>query len=186
VATTGVRLVQARRLTVADLEADHPDGPRLQMPSSKKGGGKKRIERTPLPISAGLAKRLKAEAAGRAEDEPLLRDSDGAAWTRTKHQLLFSRAAAAAHLPKDATAYSLRHSFITRSLLKGIPVRLVAASVDSSAAQIEHTYSKYIARPGADLMRGALLDFDAPAPHDANVVPIGPRSKVVSPAAARS
>ena len=53
VAATGVRLVQARRLTVADLEADHPDGPRLVMPSSKKGGGKKRIERAPLPIPAG-------------------------------------------------------------------------------------------------------------------------------------
>jgi hypothetical protein len=70
--------------------------------------------------------------------------------------------------------------------LKGIPVRLVAASVDSSATQIEQTYSKYIARPGADLMRGALLDFDAPAPNDANVVPIGRRSKAVSPAAERS
>jgi hypothetical protein len=142
------------------------------MPSSKKGGGKKRIERTPLPIPAGLAKRLKTEAAGRGEDEPLLRDNDGFAWTRTKHQLLFARAAAASNLPQDATAYSLRHSFITRSLLKGIPVRLVAASVDSSAAQIEQTYSKYITHPGAYLMRGALLDFEAPAPDDANVVPL--------------
>ena len=113
VATTGVRLVQARRLTVADLEADHPDGPRLVMPSAKKGGGKKRIERAPLPIPAGLAKRLNAEALGRADHEPLLRDNDGAAWTRTKHQLPFARAAAAADLPKEATAYSLRHSFIT-------------------------------------------------------------------------
>jgi integrase len=156
------------------------------MPSSKKGGGKKRIERTPLPIPAGLAKRLLAEAAGRGDAEPLLRDNDGAPWTRTKHQLPFARAAAAANLPKNATAYSLRHSFITRSLLKGIPVRLVAASVDSSAAQIEQTYSKYISRPGADLMRGALLDFDAPPPHDANVVPLGRRSKAVSTAAERS
>jgi integrase len=176
VATTGVRLVQARRLTVADLEADHRDGPRLQMPSSKKGGDKKRVERAPLPIPAGLAKRLKAEAAGRADDEPLLRDNDGAAWTRTKHQLPFARAAAAADLPKEATAYSLRHSFITRSLLKGIPVRLVAASVDSSTEMIEATYSKFITRPGADLMRGALIDFDAPAPDSAQVVPIGRRS----------
>jgi integrase len=170
VATTGVRLVQARRLKVADLEVDHPDGPRLQMPSSKKGGGKKRIERTSLPIPAGLAKRLKAAAADHGEGEPLLRDNDGAAWTRTKHQLPLARAAAAAGLPKDATANSLRHSFITRSLLKGIPVRLVAASVDSSTTMIEAAYSKYIVRPGVDLMRGALLDFDAPVPHGANVV----------------
>jgi hypothetical protein len=57
-------------------------------------------------------------------------------------------------------------------LLKGIPVRLVAASVDSSAAMIEQTYGKYITRPGADLMRGALLDFEAPAPDDVNVIPL--------------
>jgi integrase len=86
------------------------------------------------------------------------------------HQRPFAVAATAAGLPKDATAYSLRHSFITQCLLKGIPVRLVAASVDSSTAMIEQTYSKYITRPGADLMRGALIDYDAPAPHDANVV----------------
>ena len=61
-------------------------------------------------------------------------------------------------------------------MLKGIPVRLVAASVDSSTAMIEQTYSKHIARPGADLMRGALIDFDAPAPHGVNVVPL--RGKV--------
>ena len=178
VATTGVRLVQARRLTVADLEADHPDGPRLVMPSAKKGGGKKRIERAPLPIPAGLAKRLKAEAVGRADHEPLLRDNDGAAWTRTKHQLPFARAAAAADLPRAATAYALRHTFITGCLLKGIPVRLVAAAVDFSTAMIEATYSKFITRPGADLMRGALIDFDAPAPapRDVNVVPL--RGKV--------
>jgi hypothetical protein len=144
------------------------------MPSSKKGGGKKRIERAPLPIPAGLAKRLKAEALGRADHEPLLRDNDGATWTRTKHQLPFARAATAAGLPREATAYSLRHTFITSCLLKGIPVRLVAASVDSSVTYVEQTYSKFITRPGADLMRGALIDFDAPA-SSANVVPIGRR-----------
>jgi site-specific recombinase XerD len=106
----------------------------------------------------------------------LLIDNNGAAWMENGHQRPFAVAAAAAGLPKDATAYSLRRSFITQCLLKGIPVRLVAASVDSSTAMIEQTYSKYIARPGADLMRGALIDFDAPAPRDVNVVSL--RGKV--------
>ena len=171
-AATGVRPIQARRLTVADLEANHPDGPRLMMPSSKKGRGHKRVERAPVPIRAGLAKRLQSLAVGRADQEPILVDDNGAAWTENGHQRLFAVAAAAADLPKDATAYSLRHTFITSCLLKGIPVRLVAASVDSSTAMIEQTYSKYITRPGADLMRGALIDFDAPASRDINVVPL--------------
>jgi site-specific recombinase XerD len=171
-AATGARPIQARRLTVADLETAHRDGPRLNMPSSKKGRGKKRVERVPMPITAGLAKRLKALAVGRADREPLLVDDNGAAWTENGHQRPFRVAAAAAGLPKAATAYSLRHSFITQCLLKGIPVRLVAASVDSSTAMIEQTYSKYITRPGADLMRGALVDFDTLAPDDANVIPL--------------
>jgi hypothetical protein len=53
-AATGARPVQGRRLTVADLEADHPGGPRLMMPSSKKGRGRKRVERVPLPIPSRL------------------------------------------------------------------------------------------------------------------------------------
>ena len=171
-AATGARPIQARRLTVADLEANHPDGPRLMMPSSKKGRGHKRVERAPVPIPAGLAKRLQPLARGRADHEPLLVDDNGAAWTENGHQRPFAVAAAAVDLPKDATAYSLRHTFITSCLLKGIPVRLVAASVDSSTAMIEQTYSKYITRPGADLMRGALIDFDEPASRDVNVIPL--------------
>ncbi len=121
--TTGTRPVQARRLVVSDLEADHADGPRLQMPSSLKGKGRKRITRTALPIPAGLAARLGAMAAGRGDGEPLLLDDDGNAWSDSGHPKQFTAAAAAAKLPKNATAYSLRHSFITRALLKGIPVR---------------------------------------------------------------
>jgi integrase len=177
-AVTGARPIQARRLTVADLEADHAGGPRLQMPSSMKGKGKRHVERTALPIPLRLATRLKAEAIGRSDDEPLLRDSKGDPWTESGHRQPFAVAAAAAMLPKDATAYALRHSFITRSLLKGIPTRLVAASVDSSTTMIEATYSKYIARPGADLMRGALIDIDAPAPHDAKRHPAAGQGKL--------
>jgi hypothetical protein len=165
---TGTRPIQARRLLVGDLEADYRDGPRVLMPSSRKGKGRKRIDRVPVPIPAGLAARLAVEAEGRGDDEPLLRDDDGNAWDANGHPRLFATAAAAAKLPKGATAYALRHSSIVRALLKGVPVRLVAATHDTSTPQIEAHYSKYIATPGADLMRGALLDRDA-APA-ANVV----------------
>ena len=139
----------------------------------EEGRGKKRIERAPLPIPAGLAKRLKAEAVGRADDEPLLRDNEAPSWTETEHQpTVRERRRRGEVCRRTRRRTALRHSFITRSLLKGIPVRLVAASVDSSTAMIEATYSKFITRPGADLMRGALIDFDAPAPRDVNVVPL--------------
>jgi hypothetical protein len=106
----------------------------------------------------------------------LLVDDYGAGWTENGHQRPFAAAATAAGLPKEATAYALRHTFITSCLLRGLPVRLVAAAVDSSVTQLEVTYSKYIAHPGAALMRTALADFDAPAPN-ANVAPFVRRDK---------
>jgi integrase len=167
-AVTGTRPSQARRLTVADLEANHPGGPRVQMPNSRKGRGRKRGERVALPIPTGLAQRLQAGAIGRADNEPLLCDGAGNGWTKTAPRQPFTAAAAAAGLPKNVTPYALRHTSITRALLQNLPVRLVAAAHDTSVVMIEQTYAKHIARPGADLMRGAMLDFDS-AP-DSNVV----------------
>jgi integrase len=169
-AVTGTRPIQAARLTVGDLEADHPDGCRVQMPSSRKGKGRKRIERVALPIPVGLASRLQAEASGRADNAPLLLDARGRTWTRSVHRYLFAAAATAAELPGHVTPYVLRHTSITRALLKNIPARLVAAAHDTSVAMIEQTYSKHIVRPGADLVRGAMLDLDQPAPVPGKVV----------------
>jgi hypothetical protein len=58
-----------------------------------------------------------------ANREPLLVDDNGAAWA--ENGIKARSVAAAARLQTDATAYSLRPSFITNCLLKGIPVRLV-------------------------------------------------------------
>jgi hypothetical protein len=50
-AETGARPVQLRRLEVADLQDRWREGPRVQMPSSKKGKGVRRITRRPVPIT---------------------------------------------------------------------------------------------------------------------------------------
>ena len=42
------------------------------------------------------------------------------------------------------TAYALRHSSIIRALLAGVPVRVVAASHDTSVMMLERTYSAYV------------------------------------------
>ena len=68
-----------------------------------------------MPISSGLALRLKVAAAGRGAREPLLL-LRGRRWKSWQHQPLFLRAAKAASLPNGATAYCLRHSAITQEL----------------------------------------------------------------------
>ena len=138
-ATTGARPSQAVRLLVDDLRADAK--PRLMMPASGKGGGRnrseKKLRRYPVPITPALALRLKGVAAGRAGDEPLLLRSSGAPWKpdnlhvdyRDDARLVIARCG---HDPDTVTPYALRHSSITRQLLRGVPIRIVAATHNTS------------------------------------------------------
>ena len=83
-AVTGARPSQAVRLRVEDLH-DHPVRPKLMMPKSAKGGGRNRSQKKAERYSAcrsrvQLAAKLKAAAKGRADDAPLLLQSDGSPW----------------------------------------------------------------------------------------------------------
>ena len=64
----------------------------------------------------------------------------------------------------DATAYSLRHSSIVRQLLAHVPIRIVAATHDTSVRMIERTYSKHITEHADDISRKALLQLPAADP----------------------
>jgi len=160
-AATGARTSQLGLLDVGDLHAGKE--PKLMVPSSLKGKNRRTRTRKPMPITPGLAQRLKQAAKGRDASEPLLLNSDGERWRSRGHRRQFIEAAKVARLPDGATMYCLRHTAITRALLAGVPVRLVASSFDTSVAMIEKTYSKFIADHGDAQMRRALFDIDAPA-----------------------
>jgi hypothetical protein len=177
-AVTGARPIQAARLRVVDLH-DHPSKPKLMMPKSGKGGGRnrsaKKAERYSVPITAALSKRLKAAAAGRAGDAPLLLQSDGSSWGdeqahnyRRDVRAVFT---AIGENPDEVTLYALRHSNIVRMLLKNIPIRLIASLHNTSVGQIEKNYSAHITEHSSDdLSRTGLLS--EPAPLADNVVPL--------------
>jgi hypothetical protein len=154
-AETGARSSQLARLIVADLERD-----RLMVPGSHKGRGGGKADRTPVPITPGLAGKLKAAAAGRPANAPLLLRADGEPW-RPKladHRRPFEQAARAADLPAGTTIYSLRHSSIARALLRGLPIKVVADWHNTSVGQIEAHYGRFIKHHYDDLVRAALLD----------------------------
>ena len=71
----------------------------------------------------------------------------------------------------EVTLYALRHSSIVRNLLLNVPIRVVAASHNTSVAEIERTYSKFITEHSGNLSRRALLDHQAAQVAD-NVVPM--------------
>jgi hypothetical protein len=166
-AVTGSRPSQVARLIVGDLQDG--DQPRLTMPTSRKGRGRKGSKR-PVPIPADLAVRL---ASNRPVEAPLLLRANGQPWQATDtgdHARLYQRAAERAGVT-DTTIYALRHSAIVRALLKNVPLRIIAATFDTGTIQIERTYSAFITEFSDALTRPALLDLGQPAPVD-NVVPL--------------
>jgi len=178
---TGARPSQAVRLRVEDLHG-HPVRPKLMMPKSGKGGGRnraqKKAERYSVPVTPQLAQRLKEAAGGRADDAPLLLQSDGSPWPKHPGQHCHHRidkiVIAIGLDPDVVTMYALRHSSIVRMLLKNIPIRLVASLHNTSVAMIEGTYSRYITEHSDDISRAALLVHE-PAPVGDNVVSISGR-----------
>jgi len=58
--------------------------------------------------------------------------------------------------------YSLRHCSTVRELLKGVPVRIVAAHHDTSVTMVEKHYSRYIIGDLSEaLTRATSLDVAA-------------------------
>jgi integrase len=167
-ATTGARVSQLVRLEVGDLQADRAD-PRVMMPSSRKGHAGKRIERKPVPIPASLAARLRSS---REASEPLLLRADGRPWSATSadHRLPFMRAAERIGLKPSITFYALRHTSITRQILAGAPLRVIADAHDTSTRQIEISYSAHISGHSDTLLRKGM--FDAAQPVASNVRPL--------------
>jgi hypothetical protein len=174
-ATTGTRPIQAQRLRIEDLIADAQ--PRLMMSKSAKGGGRNRSSRKselfPVPVTADLCAKLRMAAQGRADDAPLLTQSDGRPWNEANpnadYRLPFAEVVKAVGLPARATAYLFRHSSITRLLLRGLHTKLVADLHDTSEQMIRQHYGKYIVEHTDEIARAALLHHE-PSPAADNVI----------------
>jgi len=170
-AVTGARVSQLAGIEVQDLQADR-DAPRLMLPTSRKGKGRKVVQRRPVPLPYALAAKLRVLSADRPPTAPLLVKPSGEQWKKSDHSRPFARAAkAAGQDPEHATMYALRHSSIVRQILAGVPIRVVAVNHDTSIAMLERTYSRHIGDHSDALARGALLDM-AEQQHPGNVVSI--------------
>ena len=157
-AETGARPSQIAAIRVCDLQTD-----RLMIPSSRKGNEGKQARLNAVPITTALAARLRLVAASRGEREPLLA-RDG--WGRDYYMVEFRKVAKELGLPKGTTFYALRHAAVVRQIFAGVPLRLIAARLDTSAAVIEKNYSAQINDADDAMMRRGLLE-DA-----SNVLPL--------------
>jgi hypothetical protein len=131
------------------------------MPVSRKGRGQRKVTHQPVAIPPELARKLKVAAKGKPTAALLLPKQSGQPWGQSDHIVPIRKVCEATGL--DITIYVLRHCSIVRSLLANVPIRVVAAMHDTSAGQIEATYSRHILHFSDTVARQGLL---SPAPPD--------------------
>jgi protein CrcB len=77
-------------------------------------------------------------------EAPLFTRDDGKPWAHSDWDALVREAAEKAGLPKGVCLYTLRHSFITQTLLEGLSTLEVSRMVGTSLTMIEKHYGHLV------------------------------------------
>ena len=129
-------LLPLRPGALAGLTAGDFDKRTAELTIGKDKTGKPR--RIQLPTDAATL--LAGQAANKLPGAPLFMRANGKAWDKNSWKLPIAAAVAAAELPSDATAYTLRHSTITDLVSAGLPLLTIAQISGTSAEMIERHY----------------------------------------------
>lgn len=85
------------------------------------------------------------QAKGKLPEAPLLLSPSGTHWNKSEHSRPFKAAVQKAKLPRDTVYYSLRHFYISKALIAGVNVQVVAENCGTSTRMIEAHYGKFMA-----------------------------------------
>jgi integrase len=132
-AWTGARLGEIVSSRVRDLDA----GKATLRVKGKTGSREIHLAPPALALLRGLA-------SGKQPDGWLLTTAEGGPWSKSLHARPFARAVATAGLDPETTFYALRHSYISRALVAGVPTKAVADHCGTSIVMIERHYAKFI------------------------------------------
>ncbi len=187
-AATGALFGQLRRMLVRDVQRSNR---RVMVPPSRKGQGHK-TESIPVPVGGDVFDALLPAVTGRGSAEPLLErwrhvQVPGEALLRWhRHSRGPWSSSAELTRPWEAVRrragmptvipYALRHSSIVRGIRANLPLRLVAATHDTSTAMIEQHYSRWITDGLEAMARAAVVPL-VPAGED-KVTPCGGRPEI--------
>lgn len=171
-AATGGRFSQITALTIADVQVKNA---RLMMPGSMKGKNRTPGARVPVPVSHDVIEKLLPAMVRRKPSEPLLlrwgyREAlRTCRWVKDKRQPWkaayevleqWAKVVQLSGIAEDTVMYALRHSSIVRMLLKGLPIRVVAALHDTSVEMIEKHYAAFITDMSEELARSVTMNFE--------------------------
>jgi integrase len=95
-----------------------------------------------LPPQAAVL--LRQLASGKRPDDWLFTTAIGGRWTSSLHARRFAAAVVRAGLDTATVFYSLRHSWISRALAAGVPVKAVADAAGTSIQMLQRYYAKFI------------------------------------------
>jgi integrase len=95
-------------------------------------------------VPDAAAKLLAEQGKDKLPAAPLFMRRGGARWDRNTWKKPITQAAAAAELPAETTAYTLRHSTITDLVMAGLPLLTIAQISGTSAAMIERHYGHLV------------------------------------------
>ncbi len=129
-------LLPLRPGAMAALTAGDFDKRTAELTIGKDKTGKPR--RIQLPREA--AQLLSDQAKDKLPNAPLFMRTNGRPWDKDSWKRPIAAAVAAAGLPADATAYTLRHSTITDLVSAGLPLLTIAQISGTSAEMIERHY----------------------------------------------
>jgi hypothetical protein len=77
---------------------------------------------------------------------------------------LMREAVKRARLPKGTSIYTIRHSYISQSLLNNINLKLLAENCGTSVALIEKTYGKFMLASKRKLIEESAFKLGLPKP----------------------
>jgi len=100
---------------------------------------------------------FKSLAASKLPDAFLLTQDNGKAWGKSNYERGFRMARKQARLPDEAVLYSLRHYYISKALLAGISIQVVAENCGTSVRMIEKHYGKFLAVDRQEMMNRVSL-----------------------------
>ena len=146
-------LLPLRPGAVAGLNARDFDKRTRELTIGKDKAG--RLRRIVLPLDA--SELFATQSKNKRPAAPLFARSNGKRWDKESWKHPIREAVAAAKLPPEATAYTLRHSTITDLVNAGLPLLTVAQISGTSAEMIERHYGHLAVGAAAEALAGLAL-----------------------------
>lgn len=110
-----------------------------------------------IQLPAETASLFTAQAKNKLPGAPLFMRLNGKAWDKESWKHPIAAAVAAANLPSNTTAYTLRHSTITDLVSAGLPLLTIAQISGTSAEMIERHYGHLASDAAVKALEGLAL-----------------------------